>query len=72
MNSVELKFRFRISELIQLLKEKTGIVFTARDVAGILCTDPQYAGRLLSLLVKEGFLEIVEEKPIRKYRIKDN
>ncbi len=71
MNSVELKFRFRVLELLDMLKKNIGYVFTARDVAELLCTDSQYAGRLLSLLVRGGFLEIVEEKPIRKYRVRD-
>ncbi|RLG82444.1 MAG: hypothetical protein DRO40_07655 [Thermoprotei archaeon] len=71
MNSVELKFRFRVLDLLEMLKKNIGYVFTARDVAELLCTDSQYAGRLLSLLVKGGFLEIVEEKPVRKYRVRD-
>ena len=71
MNSVELKFRFRVLELLEMLKKNIGYVFTARDVAELLCTDSQYAGRLLSLLVRGGFLEIVEEKPVRKYRVRD-
>lgn len=71
MNSIELKFRFRVLELIEMLKKRIGEVFTAKDVAELLCTDPPYAGRLLSQLVRGGFLEIVEEKPIRKYRVRN-
>ena len=68
MATVELKMRFRVLDLLDLLRRRLGDTFTAKDVAEILATDSRYAGRLLSLLAKEGYLEIVSDKP-RKYRI---
>ncbi len=70
MATVELKMRFRVLELLELFREKLGECFTAKDVADILATDSRYAGRLLSLMESRGYLEIVEEKPVRKYRIR--
>ncbi len=71
MATVELKMRFRVLELLEIFKKKLGDSFTAKEVADILATDSRYAGRLLSLLQSRGYLEIVEEKPVRRYRIKN-
>jgi len=71
MATVELKMRFRVLDLLELLRTKLGDTFTARDVAEVLATDSRYAGRLLSLLESRGYLEIVDEKPVRVYRIRD-
>ncbi len=71
MATVELKMRFRVLELLEFLRKRLGESFTAKDVADILATDSRYAGRLLLLLESRGYLEIVEEKPVRKYRIRD-
>jgi len=70
MATVELKMRFRVLELLELLRRNLGEVFTAREVAEVLATDSRYAGRMLRLLEKKGYLEIVDEKPVRRYRIR--
>ena len=67
---LEMRFRFRVLDLVDALSKRFGSgVFTARDAAEMLFTDPLYAGKLLGLLVERGYVEVVSRKPVARYRV---